>query len=67
MKAKLIFTPKEAKLSDLEGEIFKGKDKQWYFRIKAANGEPTSHSEGVKNKKDCIKTLKLYNIPIYEI
>lgn len=46
-------------------EIFKGKDKQWYSRIVAANGETIYHSEGVKNKKDCKSTAKLMNLPIF--
>lgn len=46
-------------------EIFKGKDKQWYARIVAANGETIFHSEGIKQKRNCIKTAKLINLPIF--
>lgn len=40
-------------------EVFKGKDGQYYFRIKAANGEPIAHSEGYKNLRDAIDTAEL--------
>ena len=42
-------------------EIFKGKDEQYYFRIKASNGEPVAASEGYKQKqsaKDTIDSIK---------
>ena len=34
-------------------EIFKGKDKQYYFHVKAANGEIIAQSEGYTTKKMC--------------
>lgn len=33
--------------------IFTGKDKQFYFRLSAANGEPILASEGYKAKSGC--------------
>ncbi len=35
---------------------------QWYFRIIAKNGEKVAHSEGYKNKKDCMKTVVLLQV-----
>jgi len=32
---------------------------QWYFRIVASNGKKISHSEGYKNRADCLKTVVL--------
>lgn len=40
------------------GEIFRGKDNLWYFRIRAKNGETVAHSEGHKNLGDCRQTLR---------
>jgi uncharacterized protein YegP (UPF0339 family) len=39
-------------------EVFKGKDGKWYFRVKAANGEPIAHSEGYHNLRDAIDTAE---------
>lgn len=39
-------------------EVFKGKNGEWYFRVKAANGEPIAHSEGYKNLRDAIDTAE---------
>ena len=33
-------------------ELFKGKDDQFYWRVKAPNGEIILSSEGVKNQAD---------------
>lgn len=41
-------------------EVFKSFDnKQWYFRVRARNGEILCQSEGYKNKKDCEKALSV--------
>lgn len=34
----------------LEVEIVQGKDKQWYYRVRARNGEIVSGSEGYTRK-----------------
>jgi uncharacterized protein YegP (UPF0339 family) len=38
-------------------EIFKGKDGQWYFHLKAKNNKIIAHSEGYRNKKSCYKAI----------
>jgi uncharacterized protein YegP (UPF0339 family) len=45
---------------------WKAYNKQWWFHVVAANGEIIAQSEGYKNKRDCIKTIKLFNLP-YEL
>lgn len=40
-------------------EIFKGKDAQYYFRLKAANGEIVCSSEGYVSKQACQKGIAL--------
>ena len=34
-------------------EIFKGKDGQFYFRLRAPNGEIIASSEGYTSKQNC--------------
>lgn len=38
-------------------EIFLGQDKQFYFRLKAKNGEPILASEGYTAKESCNKGI----------
>lgn len=38
-------------------EIFLGNDKQFYFRLKAGNGEPILASEGYTAKESCNKGI----------
>ena len=38
-------------------ELFKGKDGQFYFRLKAVNGENILSSEGYKAKASCQKGI----------
>jgi uncharacterized protein YegP (UPF0339 family) len=33
--------------------------KQWYFRVKARNGETIAQSEGYRNRADCRQTAQL--------
>ncbi|MBJ6727195.1 YegP family protein [Geomesophilobacter sediminis] len=40
-------------------EIFQGKDDQYYFRIKSANGEPIAQSEGYARKEGVRDTVNL--------
>jgi uncharacterized protein YegP (UPF0339 family) len=40
-------------------EILKSKNKQWYFVLKAENGEVVLTSETYKSKQACIDTIKL--------
>ena len=39
-------------------QIFKGKDKQFYFRLKAANGEIICSSEGYSTLQNCNKGIE---------
>lgn len=39
-------------------QIFKGKDDQYYFRLKAANGEIICSSEGYTTKQSCEKGIE---------
>ena len=39
-------------------EIFKGKSRQWYFRLKAANGKIICQSEGYTTKQGAVKGCK---------
>jgi len=38
--------------------VFKGKDGQDYFRLKAANGEVILSSEGYKSRKSCLNGIE---------
>ncbi len=40
-------------------EIFKGINGQFYFRIKAANGEKVAQSEGYTQKQSALNTVNL--------
>ena len=40
-------------------EILKSKNKQFYFVLKAKNGEVVSTSETYKSKQACKKTIRL--------
>lgn len=35
------------------------KNKQWYWRIKAGNGEPIAQGEGYKSKNGALKVFRL--------
>ncbi len=39
-------------------EIFSGKDEQYYFRLKAGNGEPILSSEGYVAKASCLNGIE---------
>jgi len=47
-------------------EIVRAK-KGWFFRIMASNGRTLCHSECYVRKAGCIKSAKLFNIPIVEV
>jgi len=47
-------------------EIVRSK-KGWFFRIMASNGRTLCHSECYVRKAGCIKSAKLFNIPIVEV
>jgi|SRR5262252_2288764 len=36
-------------------EVFRGKDRLWYWRVVGANNEPEGHSEGHQNRADVMK------------
>lgn len=43
-------------------EIFKGKRKQWYFRLRAGNGKIILQSEGYVQKRNAYKGIQsIYN------
>jgi len=44
-------------------KYWKAANRQWWFHVVAANGEIVAQSEGYKNKKDCLDTIKLFNLP----
>lgn len=50
-------------------EIFKGLNDQFYFRVKATNGEIIAVSEGYTTKQNCFKGIESlrYNMPTSEI
>jgi uncharacterized protein YegP (UPF0339 family) len=39
-------------------QVFKGKDKQFYFRLKAANGEVICSGEGYTTKQSCLNGIE---------
>ncbi len=39
-------------------QVFKGKDGQFYFRLKAANGEVICSSEGYTTKQSCLNGIQ---------
>lgn len=36
-------------------EVFRGKDRQWYWRCRHCNGNILATSEAYKNKRDAVK------------
>jgi len=40
-------------------EYWQTEKQEWYWRLKAANGEKVAQSEGYKNKNDCLAAIKL--------
>ena len=38
-------------------QVFKGKDNQFYFRLRAANGEIICGSEGYTTKQSCLNGI----------
>ncbi len=46
-------------------------DRQWYWRLRAANHEIIAHGEGYTSKSGCLHAIRLVdggrNLPIYEI
>ena len=39
-------------------QVFKGQDEQFYFRLKAANGEIICASQGYTTKQSCINGIE---------
>jgi len=39
-------------------EVFKGKDGDFRFRLKAANGKVVAHGQGYKSKDACLKGVE---------
>jgi len=52
-----VATPQEQKMAIGKFEIFQGKNKQWFFRLKSPNGKVICQSEGYKAKKSCYKGI----------
>lgn len=44
-------------MSNPKFQVFKGKDGQFYFRLKAANGEVIASSEGYTTKQSCLNGI----------
>lgn len=40
-------------------EFWKGANKQWYWRLRGANGEIIANSEGYRRKRDALRCIKL--------
>jgi uncharacterized protein YegP (UPF0339 family) len=40
-------------------QVFKGQDDQFYFRLKAANGEIVCASQGYTTKQSCINGIEV--------
>lgn len=40
-------------------QVFKATNKQWYFHVRAKNGEIICQSEGYKNKRDAYKAISV--------
>lgn len=38
-------------------EYWKANNGNWYFRLKASNGEIVAQSEGYVNESDCLNTI----------
>lgn len=38
-------------------ELFRGKDKKWYFRLRAKNGEIVAQSEAYESRQGCEKGI----------
>ena len=45
-------------MSNPKFQVFKGKDNQFYFRLKAANGEVICSSEGYTTKQSCLNGVQ---------
>jgi uncharacterized protein YegP (UPF0339 family) len=49
----------------LKFEIYQGKNKQWYFRIKSSNGKIIAQSEGYAKKSNLIKTVNVIKDKVF--
>lgn len=60
LEVEIKWHPKDSKKTKRapKFEIFKGKDDQWYFHLKAANNEIILASEGYKQKASAEKGIK---------
>ena len=45
-------------MSNPKFQVFKGKDNQFYFRLRATNGEIICNSEGYTTKQSCLNGIK---------
>ena len=45
-------------MSNPKFQVFKGEDDQFYFRLKAANGEIICASQGYTTKQSCINGIE---------
>ena len=44
---------------NIKFEYWKNDKGQWYWHLKASNGEPIAQGEGYHNKADLLETIKL--------
>jgi len=42
----------------MQFELFKNRQDEWCFRIRAKNGRVVAQSEGYKNKQDALDTVR---------
>jgi len=45
-------------MSNPKFQVFKGEDDQFYFRLKAANGEIICASQGYTSKQSCLNGIE---------
>ncbi len=45
-------------MSNPKFQVFKGADKQFYFRLRATNGEIICSSEGYTTKQSCLNGIQ---------
>ena len=50
--------PKTRTMSNPKFQIFKGIDDQFYFRLRAANGEVICSSQGYTTKQSCLNGIE---------
>ncbi len=68
-KTQTEFQPTHSPQMNGKIEVFQGRDRQWYFRLKASNGRTIAQSEGYTRRRNCVDGIKSligfnFNVPI---